>query len=79
MFWVPHLIDDSEAHRGIFGEAMREVLHHALQARAAFEGCACVVLVLGVHKLCNDAMRLCQRRQVALCLQQQLVDVACTA
>ena len=58
---------------------MGEVLHHALQPRAALERGARVVPVLGVHKLCDDAMRRLQRRQVALRLQQQLVDVSCIA
>ena len=57
---------------------MREVLHHALQPRAALEGRPRVILVLGVDKLCDDALRLLQGRQVTLRLQDELVDVACT-
>ena len=56
---------------------MWEVLHHALQPGAAFERCPRVILILGVDKLCNDAVCLFQGRQVALRLQDELVDVAC--
>ena len=56
---------------------MWEVLHHALQPRAALEGRPCVILVLGVDKLRNDALRLLQGRQVALRLQDELINVAC--
>ena len=73
----PYLIDDCEADRGVWRQAVREVLHHALQTRAALEGRPRVILVLGVDKLCNDALRLFQGRQVALRLQDELVDVAC--
>ncbi len=78
MRWPQHLVDDREANLGVRGQAVGEVLHHALQPRAALEGGARVVLVFRVHKLCDDALRGLQRWQVALCLQQQLVDVPCT-
>ena len=76
---LAHLVDDGEAHRGVCGQAVGEVLHHALQPRAALEGRARVVPVLGVHKLRDDALRGLQRGQIALRLQQQLVDVPCAA
>ena len=76
MSW-PHLVDDCEADRGVWRQAVREVLHHAFQPRAALEGRPRVILVLGVDKLCNDALRLLQGGQVALRLQDELIDIAC--
>ena len=71
------LVDDGEADVGGWRQAVGEVLHHALQARAGLECSARVVLVLGVDKLRDDALRLLQRCRVAVRLQHQLVDVAC--
>ena len=73
----PCLVDDGKAHSSGGRQAMGEVLHHALQPRAGLECGSGVVLVLGVDKLCDDALRLLQRLRIAVCLEHQLIDVAC--
>lgn len=76
---MPDLVDNSEAHCSIGWQGFGVVLHHALQPRAGLEPCFAGVLVLRIYKLSNDALGLLQGLDVRVHLQDELVDVTCTA
>jgi hypothetical protein len=52
---LTHLVDDGKSYPCIWWQGLGVVLHHALKACAALEGCLGGVLVLGVHKLTDGA------------------------
>ena len=72
-----YLIDHGESNSCRGWQRAGEVLHHALQPRGALEGLLAGVLVLGVDKLGDHALRLLPGGRVRLHAQDQLIDVAC--
>lgn len=72
-----HLIDDGEACAGLGGQLFGVVLHHAFQTSGGLEFAAAAVCILGVDKLCDDATCPFQLLRVRVCLDHQLIDIAC--